>query len=197
MLKLLIIYDEELYALGLKSLLKNINSTFNISLQSLSNNLDDVLLNDRFDIAFLVKHDNEDITKTFDVLSDYNDNTKLVAIMHKPNSNDLKLFKKYNTYTIIHKDYDASKIESIIKLIINNDKYIPTELLLDDKPQLTTQQMKILNMASKGLSNKQIAYELNLAEPTIKTHFSNIMKKLGCYNRVSAIRKAMDLGLIN
>lgn len=197
MKKLLILYDEELYAFGLKSVLKNIDSTFDISLQSLSDDLDNVLLNDRYDVAFLVKHDNEDIASTFKMLDDYNSEMKLIAILHKPTSTDLKLFKKYNMYAIMYKSYDAKKVESIVKLTINNDKYIPTELLLDDKPQLTTQQMKILIMASKGLSNKQIAYELNLAEPTIKAHFSNIMKKLDCYNRVSSIRKAMDLGLIN
>ena len=45
---------------------------------------------------------------------------------------------------------------------------------------LTPQQHKILHMFADGLLNKQIAYELNLSESTIKSHASTIYFKTGC-----------------
>jgi DNA-binding NarL/FixJ family response regulator len=52
---------------------------------------------------------------------------------------------------------------------------------------LTPQQHKILLMFADGLLNKQIAYELGLAESTIKSHASTIFLKLGVRNRTQAV----------
>ena len=51
---------------------------------------------------------------------------------------------------------------------------------------LTPQQQKVLTLISKGFLNKQIAYELDVKETTIKTHVSEIFRKLGIYNRTQA-----------
>ena len=52
---------------------------------------------------------------------------------------------------------------------------------------LTQAQARVLAAAATGKLNKQIAYEMNLAEPTIKAHMSAIFKKLGVNNRTQAI----------
>ncbi|NRA21122.1 MAG: response regulator transcription factor [Oceanospirillaceae bacterium] len=52
---------------------------------------------------------------------------------------------------------------------------------------LTPQQHKILLMFAEGLLNKQIAYDLGLAESTIKSHASTIFLKLGVRNRTQAV----------
>lgn len=52
--------------------------------------------------------------------------------------------------------------------------------------QLTPQQFKVLQCIADGLLNKQIAYELNVQETTIKQHASAILRKLGCVNRTQA-----------
>lgn len=52
---------------------------------------------------------------------------------------------------------------------------------------LTPQQHKILHMFADGLLNKQIAYELNLSESTIKSHASTIYLKLGVKSRTQAV----------
>ena len=51
---------------------------------------------------------------------------------------------------------------------------------------LTPQQLRVLAMIAKGDLNKQIAYELNIKETTIKTHISEIFKKLQIQNRTQA-----------
>lgn len=52
--------------------------------------------------------------------------------------------------------------------------------------QLTPQQFKVLQCIADGLLNKQIAYELNVQETTIKQHVSAILRKLSVYNRTQA-----------
>jgi DNA-binding NarL/FixJ family response regulator len=52
--------------------------------------------------------------------------------------------------------------------------------------QLTPQQFRVLLCLADGLLNKQIAYELGLAENTVKVHVTAILKKLECHSRTQA-----------
>ncbi|PMR73398.1 LuxR C-terminal-related transcriptional regulator [Billgrantia endophytica] len=57
---------------------------------------------------------------------------------------------------------------------------------------LTGKQLEVLEQMAKGESNKQIARELGIAETTVKTHVSAILRKLGVNSRVQAIVAARD-----
>jgi DNA-binding NarL/FixJ family response regulator len=52
---------------------------------------------------------------------------------------------------------------------------------------LTPQQVRVLMMLSGGLLNKQIAYELDVSEATVKAHVSAILQKLGVESRTQAV----------
>ncbi|OZB03931.1 MAG: DNA-binding response regulator [Idiomarina sp. 34-48-12] len=52
--------------------------------------------------------------------------------------------------------------------------------------QLTPQQFRVLECLADGLLNKQIAFELNVQETTIKQHVSAILRKLNVINRTQA-----------
>lgn len=54
---------------------------------------------------------------------------------------------------------------------------------------LTPQQTRVLGMLAEGLLNKQIAYELNVSEATIKAHVSAVLQKLGVDSRTQAVIK--------
>ncbi|MGK7295310.1 MAG: response regulator [Candidatus Wenzhouxiangella sp. M2_3B_020] len=53
--------------------------------------------------------------------------------------------------------------------------------------ELTPQQYRILCMLGEGLLNKQIAWELDITEATVKAHMTAIMRKLGVHNRTQAV----------
>jgi len=59
--------------------------------------------------------------------------------------------------------------------------------------QLTPQQFRVLNMMCRGLANKNIADQLDLAEATVKVHVTAIMRKLGVTNRTQAVLMANRL----
>jgi len=52
---------------------------------------------------------------------------------------------------------------------------------------LTRQQARILELICEGLLNKQIAYDLSIAETTVKAHVTAIMRKLGVQSRTQAV----------
>jgi DNA-binding NarL/FixJ family response regulator len=52
---------------------------------------------------------------------------------------------------------------------------------------LTAQQIRVLMMLKEGLLNKQIAYELDVSEATIKAHVSAILQKLNVSSRTQAV----------
>ncbi len=62
------------------------------------------------------------------------------------------------------------------------------------RPQLTPTQMKVLRCVHSGLLNKQIAYELGMAEATVKVHMTALMRKLNVRNRTQAAIAARNLG---
>jgi len=60
---------------------------------------------------------------------------------------------------------------------------------------LTQQQYRILMMFAQGLLNKQIAYDLNVSEATIKAHATAIFRKLDVRNRTQAVIAISQLDL--
>jgi DNA-binding NarL/FixJ family response regulator len=57
----------------------------------------------------------------------------------------------------------------------------------DALASLTPQQFRVVSMLSEGLLNKQIAYELDVKEATIKAHMTEIFRKLGVHSRTQAV----------
>ena len=62
---------------------------------------------------------------------------------------------------------------------------------------LTPQQMKILRLICQGKANKEISYELSIAEATVKTHISAIMSKINARRRTQAVLLANTLRLFD
>ena len=58
---------------------------------------------------------------------------------------------------------------------------------------LTPQQVRVLMMLSEGLLNKQIAFQLDVSEATVKAHVSAILQKLGVESRTQAVIAAAKI----
>jgi DNA-binding NarL/FixJ family response regulator len=66
----------------------------------------------------------------------------------------------------------------------------------EEPDTLTPGEIKVLELLAHGQSNKEIARALNVAEQTIKTHVSHILKKLGTPSRTQAVLYAVRMGLV-
>jgi DNA-binding NarL/FixJ family response regulator len=63
----------------------------------------------------------------------------------------------------------------------------PAQDLIKRLHDLTPQQLRVLEMLTRGLQNKQIAFELKISETTVKVHVSDILRKLNVLSRTKAI----------
>jgi DNA-binding NarL/FixJ family response regulator len=61
--------------------------------------------------------------------------------------------------------------------------------------RLTPQQQRVLLLMAEGKPNKLIAYEMQITEPTVKAHVTEILRKLGATSRTQAVIAAQRLSL--
>lgn len=104
-----------------------------------------------------------------------------------------------NAAGFIPKTSGIETIVTAVNAVLNGEIWAPEGY---DRPQvadkegediarriatLTAQQIRVLMMLKEGLLNKQIAYELNVSEATIKAHVSAILQKLNVSSRTQAV----------
>jgi DNA-binding NarL/FixJ family response regulator len=107
----------------------------------------------------------------------------------------------------IPKSLARSEIESALERILRGESWFPHAGQEPapgpaDDPEageraeritsLTPQQLKVLQLVAQGKPNKIIAYELDIAETTVKAHITVILRKLGVYSRTQAVLVARD-----
>jgi two-component system NarL family response regulator len=64
-------------------------------------------------------------------------------------------------------------------------------------PDLTAREVEVLQLIVKGRSNKEIAYDLSIAEVTVKLHVGHILTKLRVNDRTQAATTALQRGIIH
>ena len=108
-----------------------------------------------------------------------------------------------------------SLIINALHLILDGNVYVPPAVLkglkkparvsgesrilthaLPNGKNLTFRQSQVLQHLSNGLSNKQIAYEMNVSEATVKLHINALLRHLHVENRTKAVVTAQRLGIL-
>ena len=79
---------------------------------------------------------------------------------------------------------------------ISAQPYHKQDYFLENGAYLSARQVGVLRQLGLGLSNKQIAHNLGVAEPTVKMHISALLRAFGVQNRVQILLKAKEKGFI-
>ena len=103
----------------------------------------------------------------------------------------------------IPKTLSAKSLVSAVKFMAMGETYVPVEFLVGAKTgqsitltnTLTPRECEVLFALTKGQSNKEIARDLGLQEPTVKLHLKTLFRKIGATNRTQAAMIAQDAGL--
>jgi len=139
-----------------------------------------------------------------DVLGDYfNADKRAVILILAEYAGDSEISRSLKKGVAGYICKDVSEVELIkaIRVINAGKKYIPADIaeILNEnfnREELTPRERKILQMLVGGNSNKEIAFDLNVSENTVKTHVKNIFEKLGVSDRTSAVTLAIRRGLV-
>ena len=76
------------------------------------------------------------------------------------------------------------------------ENYNKQEYALGNGLFLSQRQVAVLKQLAQGLSNKQIAHILGVAEPTVKMHISALLRAFRVQNRVQILIKAKEKGFV-
>jgi len=132
---------------------------------------------------------------------DFAPRAKIIILASHAGDAEISRALQNGAYGYILRDISESELVKAILTVAAGKKYIPTEIamILSEnlgQETLTPSEQRVLEMIVAGQSNKQIAFDLNITENTVKTHVKNIFEKLAVSDRTSAATSAIKRGLV-
>lgn len=131
------------------------------------------------------------------------ENPKARIIVLAEHAGDAEITKalKKGAAGYICKDVSPDELVKAIRTVAAGRKYIPQDIaqILSEnlgREELTPAESNVLRMIVGGMSNKEIAFTLDVSENTVKSHIQNIFGKIGVSDRTSAATMAIKRGLV-
>jgi DNA-binding NarL/FixJ family response regulator len=137
----------------------------------------------------------------------------LVMVSGSEQREDMERAMEYGAMGFIPKMTSSKVMLAALRMVLDGGIYLPPQLLqqsVDHLEQgaadkrsrrsnefgLTARQVDVLQHLSQGLSNKETALKMGLAEGTVKIHVAAIFQVLHVSNRMDAVRAAQRLGML-
>jgi DNA-binding NarL/FixJ family response regulator len=137
----------------------------------------------------------------------------LVVVSGSEQREDMERVMEYGAMGFISKMTSSKVMLAALRMVLDGGIYLPPQLLqqsVDSMEQgatdkrsrrsnefgLTARQVDVLKYLSQGLSNKEAAQKMGLAEGTVKIHVAAIFQVLHVSNRMDAVRAAQRLGVL-
>lgn len=127
--------------------------------------------------------------------------TKIIVLAEHAGDAEISKALRKGARGYICKDVSPETLVTAIRAVAAGRKYIPDEIaqILSEnlgQEELTPAEATVLRMIVGGMSNKEIAFALDITENTVKTHVKNIFDKIGVSDRTSAATLAIKRGLV-
>ncbi|HEX5431034.1 MAG TPA: response regulator transcription factor [Bryobacteraceae bacterium] len=127
---------------------------------------------------------------------------RIVALSTFGGDEDIRRALVLGARAYLTKDVLHDEMIGAIRTVHMGRRYLPapvSAILASDlsHASLSVREVEVLELIVKGLSNKQIAYQLAIAEDTAKNHVKSILKKLGAGDRTQAATKAIQRGIVH
>lgn len=103
----------------------------------------------------------------------------------------------------VPKSLPAKSFVNAVKFMAMGEQYAPLDFMTAEDEaksnplaeKLTERELQVLEGLTQGLSNKEIARQLEIQEPTVKLHMKTLYRKVGAANRTQAALIAREAGL--
>ncbi|HQZ94780.1 MAG TPA: response regulator transcription factor [Pyrinomonadaceae bacterium] len=202
MIRVLLIENQTLTRLGIKTLLA---ATDDIELIGEADNAADGLKSFaelKPDVAILGLRFPDSCT--IDDLDNYfvaTPSAKIIVLAEHAGDAEITRALRKGALGYICKDVEPDELLKAIRTVNAGRKYIPADIakILSEHvggEELTATESNVLRMIVGGMSNKEIAFALDISENTVKTHVQNIFGKIGVSDRTSATTTAIKRGLV-
>lgn len=210
MTSILIADDHPLFREALKSSLRHQHPDLEIrESANLEATLEQLELNDEIDLLLLDLHmpGSADLYGLIRIREDY-PHVPVAVISGTEEISTMSKVIGYGALGFISKSSSPDMIETAISRILDGDIWVPAHVqgkikeiseedssLAQKIADLTPQQYRVLCYLRDGMLNKQIAWELDISEATVKAHITAIFKKLNVSNRTQAVLVATKIQL--
>lgn len=103
----------------------------------------------------------------------------------------------------VPKTLPAKSMINAVKFMVMGEQFVPADFITASDSgashplanKLTPRELQVLNGLTQGKTNKEIARDLDISEPTVKLHMKNMYRKLGVANRTQAALIAREAGV--
>ncbi|SFS04674.1 response regulator [Anaeromicropila populeti] len=141
------------------------------------------------------------------MLREKKNGTKIIVLTFYSDIEILEEAIEFGANGFVLKESESSLLKKAINVVYNGEKYIqPSLAAVMRKRQfqkssnlsiLTKRELQVLKLVVEGLYNKEIAYQLNISEKTVKNHISNIFRKIDVSDRTQAAVYAIRNNLVS
>jgi DNA-binding NarL/FixJ family response regulator len=94
----------------------------------------------------------------------------------------------------VDQSFTSRRLLSRIGLKSSNNELPPVSYSKTD--DLSFREQQVIQLIATGLQNKEIGDELNISAVTVKSHLTNIYRKLNVPNRTSMINKVKSMNIL-
>jgi two-component system nitrate/nitrite response regulator NarL len=110
----------------------------------------------------------------------------------------LPMLAQAKAQRVISKAAPGPEIAAAIRSVATREAApaVGPDARVTNRSELTSRELDVLRLVSKGHTNREIGDQLGLSLETVKTHLTKICTKLGASNRANAVSVAQALGLL-
>lgn len=131
-------------------------------------------------------------------------NTRLIAFAAQVTPTIREQATRLGMHGLLSKSADADDFATTLGRVAAGETVAPplSDVVLSQAAEklhcavLTVREHEILRRAARGASNSEIAAEIHLAPTTVKSYLQSALAKLGARNRVEAVFKLGEVGLL-
>lgn len=127
---------------------------------------------------------------------------RIVILSNYQGSEDIYRAVRSGAMAYLTKDASGEELLNAIQTVDRGLRYLPhlaLDRLAERTPtvELTSREAEVLTCITKGLSNREIAEQLGIAEKTVRIHVSSMLDKMGARDRTQATIYAIQRGLVH
>lgn len=128
-------------------------------------------------------------------------NARILVLTHYDGDENIFQALRAGARGYLTKDIEGNELVEAIRALAAGGRFIPPEIASRvaeraARPELTPREQQVLERMAVGLTNKEIAQELDISDRTIGVYVGNILSKLEAKTRTEAVTVARKRGLL-